>query len=85
MKSVANYFIAPLMLIVWISVASAAPIDELATDLWLLTHEDLRQTARVRAFMDFMAGSIAGDRVLIEGRRPAQAPPRRAGAGRPRR
>jgi iron(III) transport system substrate-binding protein len=29
MKSVANYFIAPLMLIVWISVASAAPIDEL--------------------------------------------------------
>jgi DNA-binding transcriptional LysR family regulator len=46
-----------------------APLDELATDLWLLTHEDLRQTARVRAFLDFMADSVAADRDLIEGRR----------------
>ncbi len=64
---------------------ASAPIDELAIDLWLLTHEDLRQTARVRAFMDFMADSIAGDRDLIEGRRPsAETTPRRA-AGRRRR
>ena len=47
-----------------------APIDDLAIDLWLLTHEDLRQTARVRAFLDFMADSIIADRDLIEGRRP---------------
>src|SRR5882762_2360137 len=32
-----------------------APIAELATGIWLLTHPDLRQTARVRAFMDFAA------------------------------
>jgi DNA-binding transcriptional LysR family regulator len=47
-----------------------APVPDLAIDLWLLTHEDLRQTARVRAFLDFMAESIAADRDLIEGRRP---------------
>lgn len=46
------------------------PVVELATDLWLLTHEDLRQTARVRAFLDFMAEAVARDRDLIEGRRP---------------
>ena len=35
------------------------PITDMAEGLWLLTHSDLRATARVRAFMDF-AGS--GDR-----------------------
>ena len=30
-----------------------APLPELANGIWLLTHADLRQTARVRAFMDF--------------------------------
>ncbi|ALV61001.1 LysR family transcriptional regulator [Burkholderia cenocepacia] len=33
-------------------------IDELATDLWLLTHPDLRDTARIRAFSSFVATSI---------------------------
>jgi DNA-binding transcriptional LysR family regulator len=28
------------------------PVDELAVDLWLLTHPDLRHTARVRAALD---------------------------------
>ena len=36
-----------------------APVDEMATDLWLLTHPDLRQTARVRAVLDHIAGSTA--------------------------
>lgn len=31
-----------------------APIDSFKADLWLLTHEDLKNTARVRAFMDFV-------------------------------
>lgn len=33
-------------------------------DMWLLTHPDLRHTARVRAFMNHMAGAVAahGDR-----------------------
>jgi DNA-binding transcriptional LysR family regulator len=33
----------------------APPIEELATDLWLLTHPDLRRVARIRAFLDFTA------------------------------
>lgn len=44
------------------------PITEAGTTLWLLTHEDLRHTGRVRAFMDFMATSLAGEIDLLEGR-----------------
>jgi DNA-binding transcriptional LysR family regulator len=36
--------------------------------LWLLIHADLRQTARVRAFVDFMTESIQASRDLWEGR-----------------
>jgi DNA-binding transcriptional LysR family regulator len=49
------------------------PVDALESELWLLTHGDLRHTARIRAFMDFIAESIAGDRHLLEGRRPGAA------------
>jgi len=42
-----------------------------ARDIWILTHRDLRRTARIRAFMDFaervlrdLKGAIAGDRLL---------------------
>jgi DNA-binding transcriptional LysR family regulator len=35
--------------------------------VWLLTHADLRQTARVRAFMDFAAAEIGKQRKSIEG------------------
>ena len=45
-----------------------APIDAAASILWLLTHEDLRHTARVRAFMDFMADALKSDMDLLEGR-----------------
>ncbi len=45
-----------------------APIDAAASMLWLLTHEDLRHTARVRAFMDFMADALKADIDLLEGR-----------------
>jgi DNA-binding transcriptional LysR family regulator len=44
-----------------------SPIAELANGIWLLTHPDLRQTARVRAFMDFAASEIARRRKTIEG------------------
>lgn len=44
-----------------------------ASGLWLLTHEDLRHTARVRAFMDFMARRIADERGRLEGK-PAGVP-----------
>lgn len=39
-------------------------------DIWLLTHEDLRHTARVRRFLDFMAEAILARRDLLEGRCP---------------
>ncbi|MBW2498810.1 MAG: LysR family transcriptional regulator [Deltaproteobacteria bacterium] len=35
------------------------PEPELETSLWLLTHEDLTTTGRVRVFLDFMADAIA--------------------------
>ncbi len=46
----------------------AEPQPDFSTGLWLLTHADLRHSARVRAFMDFVATEIATDRKLIEGR-----------------
>jgi DNA-binding transcriptional LysR family regulator len=40
-------------------------------DLWLLTHTEMRTTARLRVFSEFIANAIIGHRELIEGRRPA--------------
>src|SRR3546814_6934962 len=42
--------------------------DDFTLDLWLLTHEDLRRTARIRAFMDFLTDSIKKEASLLEGR-----------------
>jgi DNA-binding transcriptional LysR family regulator len=39
-------------------------IDDLAVDLWLLIHPDLRQTARVRCLLDFLAQSKTIRRLL---------------------
>lgn len=36
------------------------PIPELQSDLWLLTHADLRRTARVRALLDFLYDALSG-------------------------
>ena len=43
-------------------------LPDAASELWLLTHEDLRRTARVRAFMEHMAEALASERGLLEGR-----------------
>lgn len=43
------------------------PLPDLANGIWLLTHADLRQTARVRAFMDFAGNEIGRQRKAIEG------------------
>jgi DNA-binding transcriptional LysR family regulator len=40
-------------------VAVSDPIPELAVPLWILTHPDLRATARVRAFMGDVGDAIA--------------------------
>ena len=45
----------------------AAPNPDYATDLWLLTHPDLRNSPRVRAFLDYLAAEIAKHRKFIEG------------------
>lgn len=41
--------------------------DAFSLDLWLLTHEDLRHTARIRALLDFLAEALAADAPLLEG------------------
>jgi DNA-binding transcriptional LysR family regulator len=46
------------------------PVPELAGALWLLTHEDLRHVARVRAVMDGLAASLVARRAVLEGQRP---------------
>ena len=48
-----------------------APNRDLDIGLWLLTHEELRHTARVRAFMDFMGQTIERVRPALVGERPA--------------
>jgi DNA-binding transcriptional LysR family regulator len=57
---------------------AAAP--EAHSALWLLTHGDLRRTARIRAVMDFLATALGSERALLEGRRYGKAAPRRSGA-----
>ncbi|KQQ90325.1 LysR family transcriptional regulator [Aureimonas sp. Leaf324] len=46
------------------------PDERFATDLWLLTHADLRHVPRVRALMDYLAERVAAERPLLEGERP---------------
>jgi DNA-binding transcriptional LysR family regulator len=43
------------------------PIAAMQTMLWILTHEDLRRTARIRAFTEFAAKAFARRRPLLEG------------------
>ncbi len=38
--------------------------------MWVVTHEDLRATARVRLFLEFMYTALGEQRDLIEGRKP---------------
>ena len=38
--------------------------------LWLLTHDDLKRTARVRATLEFLAQALASERPLMEGNGP---------------
>lgn len=50
-------------------------LPDLASELWLLTHKDLRRTACVGAFLDYMAESLQRDRDLLEGLRPTFGTP----------
>lgn len=43
------------------------PVAELSTGLWLLTHRDLGDAARIRAFMDHMHDALTADIACLEG------------------
>jgi DNA-binding transcriptional LysR family regulator len=43
------------------------PDPDFSTGLWILTHPDIRNAPRVRAFMEFVGGELAKKRGLIEG------------------
>jgi DNA-binding transcriptional LysR family regulator len=45
-------------------------VPGMATELWLLTHADLKGTARIRAVMDALSEALADERDLFEGLRP---------------
>ena len=43
-------------------------------DLWILTHKDLRNTARIRKLINFMTDALLRQRDLLEGRCERQQP-----------
>lgn len=43
------------------------PLEPLGRELWIVTHADLRRTARVRAFMESMTAALTRHRHLISG------------------
>lgn len=45
----------------------ASTISDLEVDLWVLTHKDLRKTARVRALLDFVAEAVKRQRGWLKG------------------
>ncbi|KSV74726.1 LysR family transcriptional regulator [Ensifer sp. ENS10] len=47
------------------------PVAEMTRELWLLTHEDLRRTARVSAFTEFASQALTKHRPLFEGHHPS--------------
>jgi molybdate transport repressor ModE-like protein len=49
--------------------AVSTPVSDLAAELWIVTHADLKGTARVRAFFDVVGEGLARERDLFEGRR----------------
>jgi DNA-binding transcriptional LysR family regulator len=46
-------------------------VADMATELWVLTHEDLRSAARIRAVSDALATALTAQRALFAGQRPA--------------
>lgn len=44
------------------------PVSDLTGELWIVTHADLRGTARVRAFFDLVGDGLAREHHLFDGR-----------------
>jgi len=53
----------------------APPVDTLATDLWLLTHREMRHVPRIRAMIDILAERLQAERALIAGLTTETPPP----------
>jgi DNA-binding transcriptional LysR family regulator len=49
---------------------ATAPIAQMTTVLWILTHADLARTARIHSFIEFVGSALVRERPLLEGRRP---------------
>ncbi|WP_457488040.1 LysR family transcriptional regulator [Tardiphaga sp. P5_C10] len=47
--------------------ALSEPLKELEGELWIVTHADLKNTARVRAFFDLVGEGLIRERSLFEG------------------
>lgn len=52
----------------------SGPEPDFSAGLWLLTHSDLRQSPRIRLFMDHVAGELQRLKPLIEGSGPRLEP-----------
>ena len=52
-----------------------APVADAAGELWIVTHADLRGTARVRSFLDMVGDGLASKRKIIDGTWPPSTPP----------
>lgn len=65
--------------------ALSEPVPNMNGELWIVTHADLKETARVRAFFDLIGDSLTRERDLFEGRGApgarAEKPPRSARQG----
>lgn len=48
-------------------------VQALQDELWLLTHQDIRRSWRVKAFMTFCAAAVADQKPLVEGQQPSLA------------
>ena len=44
------------------------PVAELERELWIVTHEDLKNTARIRAFLDVVGSGLAEQKSLFAGK-----------------
>lgn len=49
------------------------PLPLLERELWIVTHADLRKTARVRAFLELVGDGLAARRTLFSGANGATA------------
>jgi DNA-binding transcriptional LysR family regulator len=50
-----------------------APIAEMATELWILTHEDVKRMTRIRALADWLVSALTKERALLSGKRGLKA------------